>query len=296
MKPILISSAIALIIGFIGGWAIKSADQDLESFSPDKVIASVPPSKPRSDSSPVIPERETPPAGTTMPKGPRPMPNPPAELPETSEAEERAKWMRLSELLDLSTDQSKAIEAAITENRPDQTGETSPNAAVRTAGEQLQVNILATLTPEQQQSFRELQDRSRRNMIESRAQKSLSDELGNIDLDGAQREQVLDLIRSREEQETASISNATRLLLTNSFLPVGNDSQLTEDGILTLDLLANAPAGQENSFEALMRQRQEQIESRMSTFEDILTPAQMTSYRLSLEESLANFEKIRTPY
>lgn len=293
IKHTLFTVLIALGIGFAAGWAISSANRDLESFSPEKVIASVPP--PRENTPPAVPDRDLPDDPGNPPRD-RPSQNPAGRIPETSDSEIRAKWMRLSEVLDLTPEQSKAVEAVIAETRPDTAGETSLKEAIRAAGEQLQADLLATLTPEQQQEFKELQRRSRENMVETKAQTQLGEEFGHLDLTAAQREQALGLIRSSIEEKTASIPDSARLFLAGSVLPLEEKPRIDEDGLLLLDLLSETtPAGQPASFESVAEQRKAEIESRMSRFEGILTPAQLASYRLGLEESLANLEKINAP-
>lgn len=294
MKPILISSLIALVIGFIGGWAIKSASQDLESFSPDAITRNTPPARPTTGGSETVPEREKPAGTPPSPRPENPSYNSAAVPPDTDDAADRAKWIRLSEVLKLSNDQSIAIAAAISENQPDLGGETSLDLAVRSAGENLEQAILATLTPEQQTAFRQFQERSLRNSIESKAQQALGTELGELDLTSSQREQALEIIRDRVANESAEIADSTRLLLEGSFLPVGN-AQIREEGLRMAEMLKTNPENASKPIEQLARIRKEEIEERIASFEAILTPGQMALYRTQLEEVLANWERIAAP-
>ena len=288
MKPILLTSAVSLTIGFAGGWMIKSASHELESVSKNQPLPIERP-KPTRPSNP-DPDQPFP----TRPDE-RPDDNgitidfPEAEIPESALQTDRAKWMRLTEVLGLDADQSKAIAANIEESRPKPSEDESPDIIYGKAGEDLEKRILAILTPEQQAEFKKFQQRAIENIVEQKAQRTFSEDLGNLDLTPAQREQALEVFRQRAEADVSEVSPATRLTLAGSILPIGNE-KFSDESILLLRKIGTNP-----SMEDMAAIHRAEIEERMKRFQDVLTPGQMESYRASLGESLENLDIISPP-
>lgn len=293
MKPVLISSAISLAIGFAAGWMIKSASGDLNTVTqvtPAPIERRPPIAPPQRE----FPEQPTFPGipDTQQQKTDRVMTADDIVIPESAIRADQAKWTRLVEVLGLSTDQSKAIAAILEETKLAPAEGEAPDAAHERMGEQLEKGILAILDPAQQEAFRKFQQRALENKVELLAQKSFSEEIGTLDLTAAQREQALVLLRENAEADVAAISPAIRLTLSGSILPIGNE-KFSDEGILLLRKL-NSPAIHATMEDVAAIQRA-QIEAQMNRYEGILTPGQLEFYRASLGESLENLNLISPP-
>jgi len=293
MKRTLLTSAILVAFGFAAGWFFKSATQDLATI--EQTIHSVAKRTPPAASQDSPPDSTPPPlAGNSGNRSPGMEPVPGsdgAEPPRSSSELDNARWLRLGEVLGLDAGQTKALEALIAESRPDMGNGQNLDTAYAKAGVKLEEKMLAALTPEQREEFKKLQLRDRENRVESKALQSYEAHLGNLDLTANQREQAMDALRQDAEQQVSSIADSTRLLLADSFLPIG-DERLTEDGFRLLGQLKSSPGTQPFDIEALAAIKREEIASKMNRFEGILTPGQLARYRIALEESLANLAKI----
>jgi hypothetical protein len=291
LKTILISSAVSLAIGFTFGWLIKSASAELDSIvtvtAPDK-----PAPRPPGPIADVTPDRERPdhlPTAIDPPKGP---PAGTAAVPPSVKRADRAKWMRLIEVLDLDDGQTKALEAALAEALPKTDTGKSPEIAYTEAGRRLEINILALLNPEQRDAFAALQRRAAANRIEVSAQEAYARELGELDLSAEQREQALDLLRERAEQTAAEIPPSTRLLLAGSFLPIGNEI-FSENSIRLLLQLSPQETG-DATLDKLAEKRRAEAEEKAALFEGVLTPAQLELYRSRLSQTPDILDRIRS--
>lgn len=294
MKTILISSAISLVIGFTFGWLIKSSSADLDSIV-QQVPAQTDPTKRHRAAD----DSSTPAAQQNRPRSERPAVPPGTDLPPgTAEASttggrtDMAKWMRLIEVLGLDDDQAKALEAAIVEALSSTESGEPIDEAYAAAGSQLEKAILAILTPEQRKAFAKLQQRSLENQIEVKAQKSYAQELGGLDLSVDQRERALRLLRDQARAAETSIPASTRLLLTNSFLPVGQSGFSPEAIQLLKEVTTPVDTGSK-AFEQLVLARKAEIEKKMNIYEGILTPAQIAQFRLQLTESSEILDQIQ---
>ncbi len=294
MKTILISSAISLAIGFTFGWLIKSSSTDLDSIVQQVPTQGGPVKRPRATDGSTTPATQR-----NKPRNERPPASPNTGLPEgtadTTPTEGRvdmAKWMRLIEVLGLDDDQAKALEAAIAEALSSTDNGDPIDEAYAAAGSRLEKAILAILTPEQRKAFAKLQQRSLENQIEVKAQKAYAQELGNLDLSADQREQALGLLRDQARAQETSIPASTRLLLTNSFLPVGQNGFSPEAIQLLKEITTPVDPGSE-AFEQLVIARKAEIEKKMNIYEGILTPAQIARFRVQLSESSEILDQIR---
>ncbi len=292
MKTILISSALSLAIGFTFGWLIKSASTDLESFVPQtgqNTPTPRPPAPTRTPDAPperVLPERPSsvgpthaPPIGT-------------ATVPGEPTRADRAKWMRLIEVLGLNPDQAKALEAAMAESLPKLETEKSPEISYMEAGSLLEKNILALLDADQRKAFADMQRRAMDNRIELSAQQTYMQELGELDLMPEQRALALDLLRDRAKQLSADIPSSARLLLTGSFLPV-SERNFSEDAIRLLRQLSPQYSG-DAALDKLAEKRRVEAEEKAKLFEEVLTPAQFELYRSRLSQSTEILDQLRS--
>ena len=291
MKTILISSALSLAIGFTFGWLIKSASADLDSFVPQTgQNTPIPrPPAPARDSPPDRVRPDRPPSDNGPTKG---TPIGTAAVPEAAKRADRAKWMRLIEVLGLDNEQAKAFEAAMAESLPKLETGTSPEIAFIEAGARLEKNILALLNADQQKAFTEMQRRAADNRIELNAQKAYSQELSELDLSPEQRAQALDLLRRQAEQLSADIPPSARLLLTGSFLPIG-DVNFSEDAIRLLRQLSPQDSG-DATLDKLAEKRRAEAEEQAKLFEGVLTPAQLELFRSRLSQTPDILDQLRS--
>jgi hypothetical protein len=295
LKTILISSAVSLAIGFTFGWLIKSASSELDSIvtvtAPDAPRPRPP--EPTPEPTPETPpERDRPERPSTENVPAKNLPRGTAEVPESVKRADRAKWMRLIEVLGLNDDQAKALEAAMAQALPKNDTGTSPEVTYTEAGERLEKSILALLDADQQVAFQQLKQRFMENRIESKAQETYFMELSGFDLSKEQRERALSLLRGREEELASEIPGSTHLLLAGSFLPIG-DERFTEDAIRLLRQLSPQETG-DITLDKLAARRRAEAEEKAALFESILTPAQLELYRSRVSETPDLLDRIRS--
>lgn len=289
-KPqIILSYALTFIIGLVTGFAFFAADG-----SPPEKFESLGETSPQIRTTP----DDLPPVTRPIPdtSNSNPQPSPPqlsgdAQPPESLQKAERAKWLRLIEVLGLDSDQAKALEAAIAESRPRPDEDTPLDAAYSKAGENLEKNILAMLNPEQQAAFREMQRRSLGNRVEVKAQKEFAESLTSLDLTAEQREQALEVLRKQAEKNAAAIPSSTRLLLGGSFLPIG-DEKATDDSFELMGQLQPKPGEPLPTYEQIATLHRAELERRMTQFEGILSPGQLALYQASISQALENLDII----
>lgn len=275
LKTILISSFVSLVIGFSFGWLIKSASSDLDRFDPEPVINVSPDHTERSTPTPS--EHELPGSPSSNHDSLKKIPIGTAAVPEAAKQADRAKWIQLIEILGLNDEQAKALEVAMAESLPISVTGQSPEITYIKAGALLEKRILAVLDAGQRKAFAEMQRRAMENRIEIRAQTTYSQELGKLDLSAEQREKALDLLRRREKQIYLDIPSSTRLLLTGSFLPIG-DSYFSEDNIRLQRQISPQDSG-DITLDKLAENRRAEAEEKGILYQSFLTPAQFDLYR-----------------
>lgn len=290
LKTILISSAVSLAIGFSFGWLIKSASANLEGYVPLTV-------QNRAPSRPLVTPADSPTGSPAERARTNDIPTKgvskgAAALPEAAKHADRAKWMRLIEVLGLDTEQVKALEATIEEAIP-RTDTSKPVDVLQIeAAALLEKNILALLNADQRKSFVDMQDRAKNNRIELSAQKTYSQELGELDLSPEQRAKALDSLRDQAERTSAEIPSSTHLLLTGSLLPIG-DVQFTEEAIYTLRQLTPEDIGNAG-LEKIAEIRRAEAKQKAKLMEAVLTPAQLELYRSRLSQTPDILDQIRS--
>ena len=292
MKTILISSALSLAIGFTFGWLIKSASADLDSFVPPQTGQNIPTPRPAGGTADSPPERVRPDRPSSQAGPTKGAPIGTATVPEAAKRADRAKWMRLIEVLGLTPEQAKALEAAMAEALPEPEPGESPDAAFAEAGARLEKNILALLGDEQRKAFAEMQRRAAENRIELKAQLTYSQELGELDLSPEQRAQALELLRGRAQRISADIPPSTRLLLAGTFLPVG-DVNFSEDAIRLLRQLSPQDSG-DVTLDKLAEKRRADADEKAKLFEGVLTPAQLELYRSRISQGPEILDQLRS--
>ena len=292
MKTILISSAVSLAIGFSFGWLIKSASAELDSTIPLSGNVSNDSNVPNPDPPDTTPDRERPERPSPEGVPAKTLPTGTAKVPESVKRADRAKWMRLIEVLGLNDDQAKALEASMKEALPKTDTGKSPEITYTEAGERLEKNILAMLDADQQAAFQQLKQRFMDNRIESDAQEAYVMELSGFDLSTEQRERALELLRGRAKEAAAEVPASARLLLAGSFLPIG-DEKFTEDAILLLRQLAPEETG-DITLDKLAARRRAESEQKAALFKSVLTPAQLELYRSRVSETPDLLDRIRS--
>lgn len=297
MKSILITAAVSLVIGFAGGWMIKSASTDLETITSRQIQRPERPKPaPKPDRASEAGDRPQRPEPQDKPLKYSPIAGGNAEIPESAKQADRAKWSRLIEVLGLSADQAKDLQENIEKTTLNPSEDEDADLVYDKAGEDLQKRLLALLSPEQQEAFREFQERSIENKIEVKTNEAYATDLGDLDLTPAQREQAIELLRAEAEAEVGSIPASTRLLLEGSILPIGN-SKFSEESVMLLRTIRNQ-AGADPSvvgIEEITAMNRAKIESKIKSYEEILSPAQLERYQAKISESLEALEMILPP-
>lgn len=298
MKTILISSAISIAIGFSFGWMMHSATSDLESIEKRLVATGNDRKRPPSGNSGSqldIPPDRIGPGGTDNPLPThQEAPHGNAKPPESAVKAEQAKWKRLIEVLGLDATQAKALEAAITEAEPAPAEGEPLDAAYETAGKGLEAKILSLLNENQAKAFKELQERSLNNQLNSKSMHHYVQELGKLDLDSAQKDKALEVLLNREKEQAAAIPASTRLLLDGSVLPVG-DLHISDDAFILLRKLSENNGGGVAGIEEVAAIHRAEMARKMSQFEGILTPAQLERYQAGVMEFSENLDLIVPP-
>jgi hypothetical protein len=290
MKSQHLLPVLAAAIGFSLAWAIKpGGSTGTQPVTDDKPAAAKPA---RSDS-----PRDR--ASSTAGKRPKEVNAgdfPLADLADKGpKSRVEAKMLRLSEALDLSVEQQGQIISAMEEAKATATDGVPVIQDLAARGKVLEAALANILTPEQLAKFEELRVRERENRIESRAQRSLSSVIEEIDLSPGQRDEVLARLRQFAKEQVQSIPAAATLLLNTSMLPT-ESNELTVDGVLALTKISEEPLAPDNPMEAhqrvIQRQRQE-LEERLQCFDGILTPGQMGQVHAAIAEKRSNLEKLR---
>lgn len=277
---------------------IRSATVDLDTIKTNLVVVDkgmTRHSKPRNENPLEIPPERISPRdidralspGTNIHQGN-------AKPPDYVEKAEQAKWQRLIEVLGLSNDQAKTLEATITESEPTPAEGQALDTAYAETGKKLQAKINATLNEEQTKAFKELQERSLKNQLVSKAMQQYRQELGNFDLSEAQMKQALEVLVDHEKAESVSIPNSTRLLLDGSVLPIGG-RRISDDSFTLLRKLGSPDSGAPVGIEEVAAIQRTEMERRMTQYKGILTTAQLERYQAGIKESSENLDIISPP-
>lgn len=298
MKTILISSAVSIAIGFTFGWMMHSATSDLDSIEKRLVVTGNDRKRPPSGNSgsplDLPPDRIGP---GDIDNALSPHKDPPrgdGKPPASALKAEQAKWKRLIEVLGLDATQAQTLEAAITEAEPTPAEGEPLDAAYENAGKSLEAKILSMLSEDQAKAFKELQERSLNNQLNSKSMYQYVQELGKLDLDGSQKDKALEVLLNREKEQAAAIPASTRLLLDGSVLPVGN-LRISDDAFTLLRKLSATNAGGATGFEEVAAIHKAEMDRKMSQFEGILSPAQLERYQAGVMESSENLDLISPP-
>ncbi len=137
-----------------------------------------------------------------------------------------------------------------------------------------------------------MQRRAMNNRIEISAQQTYNQELGELDLSAEQRARALELLRREAEQSSADIPASARLLLTGSFLPIG-DVNFSEDAIRLLRQLSPQDSG-DITLDKLAEKRRAEAEEKARLLEPVLTPAQLELYRSRLSQTPDILDQLRS--
>ncbi len=293
MKATLIATGIALVIGFAGGWVTKSASAELDSFSPARTQPVIQRPEPAPRPPDTALPRPEPNAFSPEPKAPRRTPRSPAtevKDPEVAETLDSAKWTRLVEVLGITPDQAQTLEARLAQALPSEPGGNATEELAKT-GAKLEAEILSVLAPEQQEAFKELQERDRVRRVENLAQEAYLATLSELDLTPEQRAGSLEILRQNSREQLDGIPDSTRLVLSGSFLPIGNEG-ISDQGLIFLSKLkaAGHGNGSQPGVQEVAALHRREIATHMNQFEDVLTPGQLARYQQGLQKSLQNLD------
>ena len=292
MKPQYLLPVIAAAIGFSVAWIAKPGPPPLVDNSPAAAGKPEPKKPVRNESPHSRPSSMAEKRPTEVKSGDFPLANLADQGPKTRI---EAKMLRLTEALGLSIDQQGEIIRVTEETKAAASDSVPVIVDLATRGKALEEALAKILTPEQLAKFEELRTRERENRIEARAQRSLTQIIEEIDLSPGQRDEVLARLRQAAKTQIQAIPAAATLLLNTSMLPI-ESKDLTVDGVLVLNQLAEAPASPDHPMEAhqkvIQRQRQE-LEERLQCFDGVLTAGQMGQVHAAIAERRANLDQLQ---
>lgn len=218
---------------------------------------------------------------------------------------DRAKLIRMSEALNLSEDQIARVDALIAEQRQNNTTPIGPGAGMSAAetlakateiAQALDAKFREILTPEQSAALDTLQTRQQENRAEARAQRELSDAIDRIDVNPAQREAMLEVLRTSVADDLSQLPASTNLLSESNLLGAGS-TMFSDRTLETMSLMGDAniasdPMAVSRKMQEIQRAR---IAKRADALAEILTPGQLQQYRAATEgkASIAGAEPIR---
>lgn len=209
---------------------------------------------------------------------------------------DRAKLVRMAEALGLSAEQIAKAETLIADQRQSnpmigvQAG-MSPKETLEKATESakaLDARFRELLSPDQVAALDTLQTRQQQNRAEAQAQRELSDVVDRIDVNDAQREGVLEVLRKAVTDEQAALPEGSNLLGESSLLGAGghgfSDRSLEAMRALGESSIGTDPLAVGQKMQEMQR---EQNRKRAEALAQILTPGQLQQYRAAAEGQAA---------
>lgn len=206
---------------------------------------------------------------------------------------DRAKLVRMSEALGLNDEQVAKVEALLAEHRQDNSAPIgaaagmSPQQTLEKAAEAakaLDAKFREILGTEQITTLDSLQTRQQENRIEARAQRELSDVVDRIDVNSAQREAVLEVLRKSVADDQAQLPESSKFLAESNLLAAGNNrfSDRSLEAMLVMgDTNVSAdPMAVGRRMQELQRERNQR---RADALAEILTPGQLQQYRAAVD-------------
>lgn len=210
---------------------------------------------------------------------------------DAANARDRAKLIRLSEALGLTTGQLDQLDALLAQQRQqpaESTAGLSPRAKLermaRTA-RAFDAKFRALLGPEQAAALDTLRARQAENRVESKAQRELADFIDRVDVSPEQREAVTEVLRASAERDAANLPPGVELLMESGYLPSGLGS-ISDRSIESMMAIGDdAPSAMDPKATALKMAdlQRERILTQAKALESILTPAQLAQYRAVAE-------------
>lgn len=204
---------------------------------------------------------------------------------------DRAKLIRLSEALGLTTVQLDQLDALLAEQRQqpaESTAGLSPKARLEKmarSAKAFDAKFRALLGPEQAAALDTLRARQAENRVESKAQRELADFIDRVDVSPEQREAVTEVLRASAERDAANLPPGAELLMESGYLPSGLGS-ISDRSIESMMAIGDdAPSSMDPRATALKMAdlQRERILTQAKALENILTPAQLAQYRAVAE-------------
>jgi len=204
---------------------------------------------------------------------------------------DRAKLIRISEALGLSTEQLDQFDALLAEQRQqpaESTAGLSPKARLEKmtqSAKAFDAKFRALLGPEQTAALDTLRARQAANRIESKAQRELADFIDRVDVSPEQREAVTEVLRASAAKDAANLPAGVELLMESGYLPSGLGS-ISDRSIESMMAIGDdAPSAMDPRATALKMAdlQRERILTQAKALEGILTPAQLAQYRAVAE-------------
>lgn len=302
IKSPLPAFAATAVIGFAIGWVAKPADPPSQVDGP---VAAVARPRERVSPAPVAPPREWERPDEAMestldPETTGPVPGPLSgnineSFTKIRLQRDEAKWLRLSEVLELSTSQQAELRAvmaklgaALEAGAADATGFQDPSQAaadLSKMGAMIDAGLADVLTSAQRGAFDGMLRLERENRIEAVAQREMAELIGTIDLSEDQREDVAERLREAAGAQASVLPRELELMVDSSVLPLG------PLGVnrATLEALRGSAGSGSGDFRD---QRLREMADRQQLLRGILTPAQAARHQTMIEEQQVILQQI----
>lgn len=287
MKPQLLYTAAAVIIGFSIAWFLKPSPAPEVKKA---VVAEKPKKTTPTPSTDSPDDMETPRQSTPLPLPSTSRKAAAGQGDETVRSRDEARMIRLAEALGLSEEQQtalgKMIEAAQASSgdapgTPASAFSSFENAV--TLGGNIEKSLDSIFTPEQAEAFQKLRERNRANQVETTAQKEVSDLTGRIDLTPEQRQKALELVRGKVSERYASWPSGLELTLDTSVLPTG-PAAISSSSADSMQFFAESEKDPAAAQTARIEKQRRALDDQLTLYGAILSPGQMALFRTEIDE------------
>jgi hypothetical protein len=218
-----------------------------------------------------------------------------------TERAENARLSRLAEALGLSPEQRASVEVMLANRRDGfrnlNGGGMTPSEMVAHAAQaeqRFEAQLAKILDPEQADAYAAFRAREKENSIEAKAQRDLSDLIGQIDLSAEQRELALETLRAGSAEVHARRPAGWTVMNESMSLLGGAHASVLEDmGEFMGDDAAMADS--QEFHRRLVESKRAVMETNLSRLASVLTPGQLAQYRATLEARASFMEQVTPP-
>jgi hypothetical protein len=218
-----------------------------------------------------------------------------------TERAENARLSRLAEALGLSPEQRASVEVMLANRRDGfrdvNGGGMKPSEMVAQAAQaerRFEAQIAKILDPEQADAYAAFRAREKENSIEAKAQRDLSDLIGQIDLSSEQRELALEALRAGSSETQARRPEGWTVMNESMSLLGGSQASALEE--MAEFIGDDATMGDSRELHRRMLESKRAImDANLARLASVLTPAQLAQYRATLEARTRFMEQMTPP-